>query len=767
VTQRQDRQDGKDRKEKPAVALFAGFAFPIVLALVFLAFHLPYIPRSLEDLDSINFALGVRDFDVARHQPHPPGYPLYILAAKAIRAVVSSELTALAALSMIAGALGVVAVAALARRIFAHDAPEWSLAATTIAVTSPLYWFTAARPLSDVPGLAAAIGVQVLTLAATTRRQLYLAAFCAGLATGLRSQIAWLTFPLIVAQAFPPPLGMNASELRRGSPKRATSGWIAAMAGLSIASAAGLLIWFIPLVVLTGGPRAYWDALSFQGNADLGNIQMLWTRHGVRDVADALYYAFIAPWARWPIAVAVLLLGIIGLVVMALRSFSALITLAVAFGPYFVFDLLFQETFTSRYALPLVIPMAVLAAAGARVLPRRSGLIAVATIAIVSAHTGGTSVAAFAREKAPAFRLLDDMRTVAEAGRGSPVLAMDRKQSFDFRRPLIWVSGSLPEIAQVLAAPPQHEWLEAVKYWAGGGRAPVWFIVDPKRTMIDLVEHGDPTRYRWSLPHPLLVGGARPDEMDFYRVEAPDWFVGEGWALTPEAAGIADVDRRGPSVAPIDAWVSKRVAGGALMIGGRNFSPQPATISIEAAGALQSRLPPFVAPPGTFVQMFPLTNLDLPADADYIHLRLRSSPGAHVAIEQFDTSSARPIFAYGPGWQEQEFNPQTGRRWRWLSERGELRFASPAPRLTLRLEGENPRTYFSRGSRLKASAGDRVIFDDVLTADFALDLPVPDGTQIVSLETDQVFQPADRGRNSQDRRHLGLRIFKCELRPVS
>ena len=30
--------------------------------------------------------------------------------------------------------------------------------------------------------------------------------------------------------------------------------------------------------------------------------------------------------------------------------------LAIAFGPYFVFDLLFQESITTRYALPAIVP---------------------------------------------------------------------------------------------------------------------------------------------------------------------------------------------------------------------------------------------------------------------------------------------------------------------------------------------------------------------------------------------------------------------------
>ena len=58
------------------------------LAVLFLLAHLFSLPPTLEDIDSVNFALGVQDFDVARHQPHPPGYPVYIGLAKVSTAVV-------------------------------------------------------------------------------------------------------------------------------------------------------------------------------------------------------------------------------------------------------------------------------------------------------------------------------------------------------------------------------------------------------------------------------------------------------------------------------------------------------------------------------------------------------------------------------------------------------------------------------------------------------------------------------------------------------
>src|SRR4029079_16865786 len=97
----------------------------VVLAIVFLALHLPYLPKSLEDVDSINFALGVRRFDVAHHQPHPPGYPIYIAAAKAAHAIVAPEARALGVLSVVSGAIGVLALAWLFRRLAGHESRAW------------------------------------------------------------------------------------------------------------------------------------------------------------------------------------------------------------------------------------------------------------------------------------------------------------------------------------------------------------------------------------------------------------------------------------------------------------------------------------------------------------------------------------------------------------------------------------------------------------------------------------------------------------------
>jgi hypothetical protein len=87
--------------------------------------------------------------------------------------------------------------------------------------------------------------------------------------------------------------------------------------------------------------------------------------------------------------------------------------------------------------------------------------------------------------------------------------------------------------------------------------------------------------------------------------------------------------------------------------------------------------------------------------------------------------------------------------------------------LTLHLEGESSRKYFPRASLLTIRSGERRLLVTSIGEDFSIDVPV-EGSGPLVLETDQVFLPADRGwRRSADRRHLGLRIFKAEIRKAT
>jgi hypothetical protein len=733
------------------------------LALAFLVAHLPYLPSSLEDLDSINFALGLRHFDVANHQPHPPGYPIYIALGRLAYAFIPSESQALAAIGVLAGALGALALMALFRRL--DDEPQSgtsALLATLLTITAPLYWLTAARPLSDVPGLAAALAVQAIALSASTPARAVAAVFCGAVAIGIRSQVAWLTMPLLVY------------VLARCPPADRPRTIAAAMPVFM----AGCAVWAIPLVVLNGGLAAYVRALFSQGAEDLTGVQMLWTTPTVRQLARSIYFAFVAPWAVWQVAAAVLVAALGGVFFLARRAPRTLAVLAIAFGPYLLLDLLFQETVTTRYALPLVPLTAYLAVRGVRALGVAPAVAIAGCLAAFNAHVGGTSVAAYSRQKAPVFRMLDDMEHAAPQTSGVLTLAMDRRQQFDLRRPIVWVGDRMPRIEEWLPAPPQREWLELVKHWNVSNQqdATTWFIADPLRTDIDLVQHSDPVAYEWTLPYPLLIGGVRPGNMHWYRLTRPDWYVGEGWALTPEAAGVSVSSGRFPVAGPIEAWVKSGFR--AMVIGGRNLAGDgpPAHIAVTSEQN-PDPLDSFVANPGAFLRLLTFSGSSSSArdEQRYERVSVQAPIGSHVAIEQFDVSSDRPVFGFGEGWHEQEYNPASGLRWRWLSGRGEIRFhAPPGAGVVLRLEGESPLRYYRRPSHLVIRVGERVVREETLSGDFAFDTIIPSdlvraSVSAITFDTDQIHVPAERSWRTRDRRSLGLRIFKCQLRmaPVS
>ena len=604
-----------------------------VLAFLFVALHLPFLPRSLEDVDSINFALGIRDFDVARHQPHPPGYPLFIVVAKAAHVLIRPEARALAAVNVVAGALSILALVALFSRLTAgssgsagRDVP---ITAAMLAITAPLFWVTAARPLSDVTGLAAALGVQAMTLGATAPAGLALAAFLAALGVGVRSQVLWLTIPLLVL-----------AILRhvRLKPDR----WRAVLWPLA-AFAVGTLVWAVPLVVLTGGPAAYWQTVVNQGAEDLSGVAMFSTTPTPRQLALDLYHVFFAPWGLWPFGLVMAAAATIGAARLIRRNGAALVTLGAAFIPYFLFDLFFQETVTSRYALPFVVPIAYLAAQGAAILPRSAAAVIAVLVACVSLAVAGPAVYAYSREEAPAFRLLAEMHSVlSEAGASpnrAPVLAMHRRAEFDLRRPFAWTEPDSPLFGARLPAPPKHEWLQLVNYWNSGGRRPIWFVADPLRSDLALIEHAPPRTYRWAIDQPVLFGGMRPNEMDWYSINPPDWYLGEGWAITPESAGVVREDGREPGVRPIQGWIRRWPVPSTLMIGGRNLADGGGAglVRIDIDGR---QVDEASVAPGFFLRMIDVPAFDPATGGDYATVTV-TADRQNLAIEQFDAKPRR------------------------------------------------------------------------------------------------------------------------------
>ncbi len=719
-----------------------------VLAVLFLAAHLPFLPASLEDVDSINFALGIRDYDVAQHQPHPPGYPVYLLAAKAVSIVVRDEVLALALLSVVTGGAAVLALFALYRVLAERAGAPSSVgfAATVLAATAPLFWFTAARPLSDVPGLAAAIGAQAMIVRAQTVRALATAALLAGLGAGIRSQVVWLTAPLLLLQ-----------WARLPHAER----WRAAVAA-TVAYGAGVAMWLVPLLVASGGPGAYWAALIDQGAEDFSGVVMLWTHPSPRLLAQSLYASYLLPWGVVLLGVVVMAWAAVGAAWLLRRRdrWRVVVTLVAAYAPYHAFNLLFQETATVRYVLPMVVPIAFLAAAGLGAAFSRATLSLSLAAAAAGLFVVASPLAGYARQEAPVFRALGDVRTTATP---RDILAMHRRAAFDLRRPLRWLGDEAPRFARQLPSPPKHEWLELVNYWNAGGRAPVWFVADPLRSDLALVRGSAPRVYSWPFEEDAFLGGVRPDEVDVFRLDPPEWYLGEGWALTPETAGVAKEDGRGPGRAPIEGWLRRTAEPVILMIGGRNLSGPQGELRIAIDGRQIDLL---TVPSGFFLRMYELPAGALSGGGDYARLELQAT-SEQIAIEQFDSRArGQLVFGYGEGWYEHEYQPATGRRWRWMSDRAVLDVRSRREPLVLRLAGE---IEAAGSSRVTVRIADRLLFDGTLETPFETSVPIPaealnDAGTSIELTTREWYVPAEQGwRAAPDPRRLGLKVLRLSL----
>ena len=782
----------------PAPAIAAGRSALGALLLVLAgvaAGHLTALPTTLEDIDSVNFALGVRDFDPATHRPHPPGYPVYIALGKVATAITRLvwpdgrsdrvEARALAALSL-AGGLLLVWLVARAFSAFApggvHRAgsPPLSRRAVLTALifgTCPLTWYMSARPMSDVPGLAAACAaLACLALAwwrqhpapggerrldaeemAASGRMIVLGALLAGFAVGFRTQTLWVTAPLLAVVLV----------------DRAGRGLGGALLGSTIAFTVGGLTWGIPLVVASGGLNAYLAALGSQAGEDFAGVEMLYLHPTPRVLARALLRTFVWPWDSIPLASVVLVLAAIGAILLLVRERRTAVAALAVTLPSLAFHLAFQDTVFARYALPVTLPVTFLAAAALDA-AGRAGLVAAAGLAVWSLTIAAPTLTAYAQAGSPTSRLFDVVAD-AVAGGATPTLALHQSM----QRPL---EAETRPMGTRLPSPPRREWLELVKYWrtAPAGAGPVWFLADPRRTDLALV---DPQARRavrtfgWEAPSMSLVGGMRPADVSLVELAAPGWFAAEGWSLTPETAGMARLMGRGPHLDPISAFVARRAGAARVLVGGRNLGAAGDPV-VRFTLALDGRDVESweVAPnPGFFVRTIALPEGGLAGDGPWAELTVRSAPVAGTApvptaIEQFDLQSPGvTMWAFGEGFHEPELDNAQALSWRWMSERAVVEVPQAAGDLTLVVRGESPRTYFPGPSTFEVRAGEALLARVDLSGDFTVRVGVrarqldAAGGRLV-LTTTQSFAPAERGP-SGDQRRLGLRLYAVDVRP--
>lgn len=764
--------------------------------MVFFVAHLAYLPSTLEDVDSLNFALGLHDFDPTKHQPHPPGYPVFMALGKIARAVIPSDAKALAILGVVFGALAVFPLMKLFDGIEALEPRGASghttraALATVLAMASPLFWFNALRPLSDIPGLAVILAAQAALACAYMRqcldpsrtpeaieasgKMIVLGAFLSALAIGFRSQAVFLTLPLLIVVLV----------------QRSGRGAAGAVLGSAMTFTIGVLLWAVPLIFASGGLAAYGAALSLQGGEDFSGVDMLYRNQTPRRLALGLLQTCIYPWASTPLGCVVLGLSVIGMLVLLWRARRAAILIIALALPYAVFHLVFQETVTTRYALPLIPEVAFLAVRGLHAITHIAGkgkrgrvpsspdaaekgtrplllfnptTVGVVAMVIWSLVLTLPATRVYAREGSPAFAALNELHQVlqkepnAAIGMHQGVLRSVETQNFG--------------AALVLKAPPMREWLELAAYWRAGNTAPVWFLADPARTDIELIDplsRAIHAHYVWKFARQRFMGGVRPDIVDLVKIDSPPgWFGEEGWHLTSETLNMSE--RLGKHEAV--AYVKNRPEAALVVIGGESTAgPAHVTLKIEEQEIDQWDVPAG----GTFFNRLVLPAGTLAGDSLFSRLVVSyAAPGGRPEQVRLTQFAAEPpddlFFVQHAGWNEIEYNRDLQRRWRWTTGRAVTFVNSGGRDVTLTLAGESPLTYFDVAPHLVVRAGNQVLARATPSSDFELNVKVPalalaEADGMITIETDKTFVPSERS-GSHDKRRLGLRIFRFEVHP--
>jgi hypothetical protein len=707
-------------------------------AVAVLATRLPFLASSLDDIDAVNFALAVGDFDPARHQPHPPGYAVYVLLAKVSAAFAGAEpgglARALAFLSAAAQAALPLPLFLLFRRLGAR--PRIAAAAAALTLLNPVVWINGVRPMSDSVGMLFAVTAQAMLLgAAPSGRGLIAAALLSGVAAGVRVQTLALTGPLLAY-----------AMTRPGARRRAA---LLALVG-------GGLAWSIPTLIEAGGPSAYWQA--FRGTAadaaDVEPLVVTWTlNRGLRAARHLLF----RPWgAEW---LGIALAGLAALGALAAWRRGASMRLALlAFAPYVVAHALFQQVHTQRYAMPYVPLLALLtvlgldavarAVAGPRADGAFVGLAAAAAAAIGAVALPGLS--AYGAAVAPVYAAMDE---VGRIGAGP-----DRALSghYMFTRFFALAPASLP----VLRLPPRREMAALEESWLGGDDRTVLFLAEPQRTDLEAVDpRARISRGRWAWPPAaaVLLSGERPASVDLVELTPPLWFAGPGWGLSIEMArpdGAAEPVRTAHLRAIAAAGVlliaaEPRDAGageweGELTLAGRR-------LDVRSCGA--PWLAAYPTEPSASAGYLPLV---------FTTARGGSAAGAPFALRGLAFGRAGdPLLVRGDGWHYPE-TTEDGRPFQWASRQARSMINVPPAGGRLLVEGAVPPRHVALPASIEVeSAGARRAVS--ASGPFRIELDLPPGPpREVILRSDRDFVPDTVQRNG-DRRRLALRIDRFEL----
>ena len=426
------------------------------------------VAESPWDWDEMLFALGVRDFDMPSHHPHPPGFPLFIAFAKVLRAAGIGEFSALQAVAVV-GAIALFPSMVFFMRELRFQRAT-AMTGGLILAFMPNVWLFGGAALSDVPSVALVVlACALLFRGCRSDASLIAGALVLAIAAGFRPQNLLIGFfPAIAAT-------VCAVRTKRGR-------------ALFVAIAAGAVVVtvsYAAAVQASGGWTPYAEAVrAHQHYISTVDSFLNETRPPLVKLLDDF---FIRPYRARAINVAITFFAAVSVVWMLWRRRWNVAVALAAFGPFCIFAWLYLDRFSvSRFSIGYAPLIALLAADGIRVLARRPA------VEIVGA---GVLIGGMALWSVPYLAKTRSEPAPPAAAVGWVTRHLDQRRNF------LYVHGSMGPYAEAML--PQFrtevvEWNEPFAQMASDG---AWYIAE------GTARGPDARQFSW--PHDRLWDVAR------------------------------------------------------------------------------------------------------------------------------------------------------------------------------------------------------------------------------------------------------------------
>ena len=171
--------------------------FTAAILIFIVASRWALAPPYLYYFDSANFALALKNFNPALHQPQPPGYPLFVALTRLLHLWIREPETVFLVAGLLAACAAAALIRVLASSLFGRAA---GILAMALLASNPIFWFGGITNEIRVFLALCSLGVGLCAWRAIAAdpgdaRWLYATFTALGVAAGFRPVAAFLLLP--------------------------------------------------------------------------------------------------------------------------------------------------------------------------------------------------------------------------------------------------------------------------------------------------------------------------------------------------------------------------------------------------------------------------------------------------------------------------------------------------------------------------------------------------------------------------------------------